>query len=141
MCVWMIYINTSVGSFDFLHYIRVFVYQGVRDLLKAVMDKIQTIPNFVSSAVVQHLLAAREVRLNSQRDRVSGVFHSCDVLLIVLYEGSGLHTGPKRLPAACILCSNGDQKIVSRGGALALGKTHTQTFSNRNYRCIFVVCH
>ncbi|XP_051511050.1 mediator of RNA polymerase II transcription subunit 23-like [Myxocyprinus asiaticus] len=36
-------------------------YKGVRDLLKAVMDKIQTIPNFVSSAVVQQLLAAREV--------------------------------------------------------------------------------
>ncbi|KAA0709014.1 Mediator of RNA polymerase II transcription subunit 23 [Triplophysa tibetana] len=36
-------------------------YKGVRDLLKAVLDKIQTIPNFVSSAVVQHLSAAREV--------------------------------------------------------------------------------
>uniref|UniRef100_A0AAY4E3H4 Mediator of RNA polymerase II transcription subunit 23 n=1 Tax=Denticeps clupeoides TaxID=299321 RepID=A0AAY4E3H4_9TELE len=36
-------------------------YKGVRDLLKAVLDKIQTIPNFVSSAVVQQLLAAREV--------------------------------------------------------------------------------
>ncbi|KAI2652422.1 Mediator of RNA polymerase II transcription subunit 23 [Labeo rohita] len=36
-------------------------YKGVRDLLKAVLDKIQTVPNFVSSAVVQQLLAAREV--------------------------------------------------------------------------------
>ncbi|TRY84462.1 hypothetical protein DNTS_035817 [Danionella cerebrum] len=36
-------------------------YKGVRDLLKAVLDKIQTIPHFVSSAVVQQLLAAREV--------------------------------------------------------------------------------
>nr|XP_055042927.1 mediator of RNA polymerase II transcription subunit 23 isoform X2 [Misgurnus anguillicaudatus] len=36
-------------------------YKGVRDLLKAVMDKIQTVPNFVSSAVVQQMLAAREV--------------------------------------------------------------------------------
>ncbi|KTG03893.1 hypothetical protein cypCar_00013356 [Cyprinus carpio] len=36
-------------------------YKGVRDLLKAVMDKIQTVPNFMSSAVVQQLLAAREV--------------------------------------------------------------------------------
>jgi hypothetical protein len=39
--------------------------QGVRDLLKALLDKIQTIPNTVSSAVVQQLLAAREVRLLS----------------------------------------------------------------------------
>uniref|UniRef100_A0A6Q2Y1C4 Mediator of RNA polymerase II transcription subunit 23 n=1 Tax=Esox lucius TaxID=8010 RepID=A0A6Q2Y1C4_ESOLU len=36
-------------------------YKGVRDLLKALLDKIQTIPNTVSSAVVQQLLAAREV--------------------------------------------------------------------------------
>lgn len=36
-------------------------YQGVRDLLKTVLDKIQTIPNIVSSAVVQQLLAVREV--------------------------------------------------------------------------------
>ncbi|KAG1928666.1 mediator of RNA polymerase II transcription subunit [Pimephales promelas] len=36
-------------------------YKGVRDLLKAVLDKIQTVPSFVSSAVVQQLLAAREV--------------------------------------------------------------------------------
>uniref|UniRef100_UPI003AAA3CA9 mediator of RNA polymerase II transcription subunit 23 isoform X3 n=1 Tax=Centroberyx gerrardi TaxID=166262 RepID=UPI003AAA3CA9 len=36
-------------------------YKGVRDLLKAVLDKIQTIPTTVSSAVVQQLLAAREV--------------------------------------------------------------------------------
>lgn len=35
--------------------------QGVRDLLKAVLDKIQTIPTTVSSAIVQQLLAAREV--------------------------------------------------------------------------------
>ena len=37
------------------------VPQGVRDLLKAVLDKIQTIPTTVSSAVVQQLLVAREV--------------------------------------------------------------------------------
>ena len=37
------------------------VFQGVRDLLKAVLDKIQTIPTTVSSAIVQQLLAAREV--------------------------------------------------------------------------------
>ncbi|KAG5276965.1 hypothetical protein AALO_G00111930 [Alosa alosa] len=36
-------------------------YKGVRDLLKTVLDKIQTIPNVVSSAVVQQLLAVREV--------------------------------------------------------------------------------
>ncbi|KAJ3607191.1 hypothetical protein NHX12_026704 [Muraenolepis orangiensis] len=36
-------------------------YKGVRDLLKSVLDKIQTIPTTVSSAVVQQLLAAREV--------------------------------------------------------------------------------
>ncbi|XP_036942158.1 mediator of RNA polymerase II transcription subunit 23 isoform X1 [Acanthopagrus latus] len=36
-------------------------YKGVRDLLKPVLDKIQTIPNTVSSAIVQQLLAAREV--------------------------------------------------------------------------------
>ncbi|CAL8313929.1 unnamed protein product [Lota lota] len=36
-------------------------YKGVRDLLKAVLDKIQTIPTTVSSAVVQQLLVAREV--------------------------------------------------------------------------------
>ncbi|XP_068198883.1 mediator of RNA polymerase II transcription subunit 23 isoform X3 [Antennarius striatus] len=36
-------------------------YKGVRDLLKAVLDKIQTIPTIVSSAIVQQLLAAREV--------------------------------------------------------------------------------
>ncbi|XP_064196166.1 mediator of RNA polymerase II transcription subunit 23 [Anguilla rostrata] len=36
-------------------------YKGVRDLLKAVLEKIQNIPNTVSSAVVQQLLAAREV--------------------------------------------------------------------------------
>uniref|UniRef100_A0A3P9PB18 Mediator of RNA polymerase II transcription subunit 23 n=1 Tax=Poecilia reticulata TaxID=8081 RepID=A0A3P9PB18_POERE len=36
-------------------------YKGVRDLLKAVLDKIQTIPITVSSAIVQQLLAAREV--------------------------------------------------------------------------------
>lgn len=38
-----------------------FLFQGVRDLLKAVLDKIQTIPTTVSSSVVQQLLAAREV--------------------------------------------------------------------------------
>lgn len=37
------------------------MFQGVRDLLKAVLDKIQTIPITVSSAIVQQLLAAREV--------------------------------------------------------------------------------
>ncbi|XP_059897120.1 mediator of RNA polymerase II transcription subunit 23 isoform X2 [Gadus macrocephalus] len=36
-------------------------YKGVRDLLKAVLDKIQSIPTTVSSAVVQQLLVAREV--------------------------------------------------------------------------------
>uniref|UniRef100_A0A1A8G974 Mediator of RNA polymerase II transcription subunit 23 n=1 Tax=Nothobranchius korthausae TaxID=1143690 RepID=A0A1A8G974_9TELE len=36
-------------------------YKGVRDLLKAVLDKIQSIPTTVSSAIVQQLLAAREV--------------------------------------------------------------------------------
>ncbi|XP_076872671.1 mediator of RNA polymerase II transcription subunit 23 isoform X1 [Brachyhypopomus gauderio] len=36
-------------------------YKGVRDLLKAVLDKVQTIPTLVSSAIVQHLLPAREV--------------------------------------------------------------------------------
>ncbi|MGH0148447.1 UNVERIFIED_CONTAM: hypothetical protein FKN15_061335 [Acipenser sinensis] len=36
-------------------------YKGVRDLLKALLEKIQSIPNTVSSAVVQQLLAAREV--------------------------------------------------------------------------------
>ncbi|MGH0134284.1 UNVERIFIED_CONTAM: hypothetical protein FKN15_009540 [Acipenser sinensis] len=35
--------------------------QGVRDLLKALLEKIHSIPNTVSSAVVQQLLAAREV--------------------------------------------------------------------------------
>lgn len=39
----------------------VFLFQGVRDLLKAVLDKIQTIPTTVSSSIVQQLLAAREV--------------------------------------------------------------------------------
>lgn len=38
-----------------------FLFQGVRDLLKAVLDKIQTIPTTVSSSIVQQLLAAREV--------------------------------------------------------------------------------
>ncbi|KAM9782861.1 mediator of RNA polymerase II transcription subunit 23 isoform 1-T1 [Neosynchiropus ocellatus] len=36
-------------------------YKGVRDLLKSVLDKIQTVPVTVSSAIVQQLLAAREV--------------------------------------------------------------------------------
>lgn len=36
-------------------------FQGVRDLLKVILEKILTIPNTVSSAVVQQLLAAREV--------------------------------------------------------------------------------
>uniref|UniRef100_A0AAQ4PAB1 Mediator of RNA polymerase II transcription subunit 23 n=1 Tax=Gasterosteus aculeatus aculeatus TaxID=481459 RepID=A0AAQ4PAB1_GASAC len=36
-------------------------YKGVRDLLKAVLEKIQSIPTTVSSAIVQQLLAAREV--------------------------------------------------------------------------------
>uniref|UniRef100_A0A8C3BBA4 Mediator of RNA polymerase II transcription subunit 23 n=1 Tax=Cairina moschata TaxID=8855 RepID=A0A8C3BBA4_CAIMO len=36
-------------------------YKGVRDLLKVILEKILTIPNTVSSAVVQQLLAAREV--------------------------------------------------------------------------------
>ncbi|XP_035384714.1 mediator of RNA polymerase II transcription subunit 23 isoform X1 [Electrophorus electricus] len=36
-------------------------YKGVRDLLKAMLDKVQTIPHLVSSAIVQHLLPAREV--------------------------------------------------------------------------------
>ncbi|KAM9839927.1 mediator of RNA polymerase II transcription subunit 23 isoform 4-T4 [Aulostomus maculatus] len=36
-------------------------YKGVRDLLKSVLDKIQTIPICVSSAIVQQLLAAKEV--------------------------------------------------------------------------------
>lgn len=38
-----------------------FLFQGVRDLLKAVLDKIQTIPTTVSSSIVQQLLSAREV--------------------------------------------------------------------------------
>lgn len=37
------------------------VVQGVRDFLKTVLDKIQTIPISVSSAILQQLLAAREV--------------------------------------------------------------------------------
>ncbi|XP_049612105.1 mediator of RNA polymerase II transcription subunit 23 isoform X4 [Syngnathus scovelli] len=36
-------------------------YKGVRDLLKAVLDKIQTVPITVSSAIVRQLLTAREV--------------------------------------------------------------------------------
>uniref|UniRef100_A0A5F8H8I9 Mediator of RNA polymerase II transcription subunit 23 n=1 Tax=Monodelphis domestica TaxID=13616 RepID=A0A5F8H8I9_MONDO len=36
-------------------------YKGVRDLLKVILEKVLTIPNTVSSAVVQQLLAAREV--------------------------------------------------------------------------------
>nr|KAF6341665.1 mediator complex subunit 23 [Myotis myotis] len=36
-------------------------YKGVRDLLKVILEKILTIPNTVSSAVVQQLLTAREV--------------------------------------------------------------------------------
>ncbi|XP_062952280.1 mediator of RNA polymerase II transcription subunit 23 isoform X4 [Cynocephalus volans] len=36
-------------------------YKGVRDLLKVILEKILTIPNTVSSAVVQQLLVAREV--------------------------------------------------------------------------------
>ncbi|XP_061846688.1 mediator of RNA polymerase II transcription subunit 23 isoform X4 [Colius striatus] len=36
-------------------------YKGVRDLLKVMLEKISTIPNTVSSAVVQQLLAAKEV--------------------------------------------------------------------------------
>ncbi|XP_059691451.1 mediator of RNA polymerase II transcription subunit 23 isoform X6 [Gavia stellata] len=36
-------------------------YKGVRDLLKVILEKMLTIPNTVSSAVVQQLLAAREV--------------------------------------------------------------------------------
>ncbi|XP_040981215.1 mediator of RNA polymerase II transcription subunit 23 isoform X3 [Aquila chrysaetos chrysaetos] len=36
-------------------------YKGVRDLLKVILEKILTVPNTVSSAVVQQLLAAREV--------------------------------------------------------------------------------
>lgn len=52
-------------------------HQGVRDLLKAVLDKIQTIPNTVSSAVVQQLLAAREVTLS--------LTHSCYPLGVVEY--------------------------------------------------------
>ncbi|XP_004083784.2 mediator of RNA polymerase II transcription subunit 23 isoform X2 [Oryzias latipes] len=36
-------------------------YKGVRDLLKGVLDKIQTVPITVSSAILQQLLAAREV--------------------------------------------------------------------------------
>uniref|UniRef100_A0A4W5JVN9 Mediator of RNA polymerase II transcription subunit 23 n=1 Tax=Hucho hucho TaxID=62062 RepID=A0A4W5JVN9_9TELE len=36
-------------------------YKGVSDLLKALLDKIQTITNTISSAVVPQLLAAQEV--------------------------------------------------------------------------------
>ncbi|XP_078068990.1 mediator of RNA polymerase II transcription subunit 23 isoform X2 [Mustelus asterias] len=36
-------------------------YKGVRDLLKAILEKIQTIPNTVSSAVVQQLQTAKDV--------------------------------------------------------------------------------
>uniref|UniRef100_A0A8C5NER4 Mediator of RNA polymerase II transcription subunit 23 n=1 Tax=Gouania willdenowi TaxID=441366 RepID=A0A8C5NER4_GOUWI len=36
-------------------------YKGVRDLLKGVLDKIQTVPTTFSSAILQQLLAAREV--------------------------------------------------------------------------------
>ncbi|XP_043923834.1 mediator of RNA polymerase II transcription subunit 23-like [Protopterus annectens] len=36
-------------------------YKGVRDLLKVVLEKIHTVPNTVSSAVVQQLLSAREL--------------------------------------------------------------------------------
>lgn len=39
------------------------ILQGVRDLLKVILEKILTIPNTVSSAVVQQLLSAREVCL------------------------------------------------------------------------------
>lgn len=35
----------------------------MRDLLKVILEKILTIPNTVSSAVVQQLLAAREVTI------------------------------------------------------------------------------
>lgn len=37
----------------------------MRDLLKGILEKILSIPNTVSSAVVQQLLAAREVNLLS----------------------------------------------------------------------------
>lgn len=48
----------------------IFLFQGVRDLLKALLDKIQTIPTTVSSSIVQQLLAAREV------------FSSCSVVSV-----------------------------------------------------------
>lgn len=50
---------------EYVVIVCVCVCQGVRDLLKAVLDKIQTIPTTVSSAIVQQLLAAREVQVAS----------------------------------------------------------------------------
>lgn len=55
------------------------VYQGVRDLLKDIVDKIQTIPTTVSSAIVQQLLAAREVQYVPLVHLQSGT--TCDLFI------------------------------------------------------------
>lgn len=44
----------------------------MRDLLKVILEKILTIPNTVSSAVVQQLLAAREVTVGFLRCHARG---------------------------------------------------------------------
>ncbi|EHB17388.1 Mediator of RNA polymerase II transcription subunit 23 [Heterocephalus glaber] len=64
-------------------------YKGVRDLLKAILEKILTIPNTVSSAVVQQLLAAREVsRCASFRSIPTASKGRCSLLPVVNNSGA-----------------------------------------------------
>ncbi|KAJ7421364.1 hypothetical protein BTVI_18632 [Pitangus sulphuratus] len=72
-------------------------YKGVRDLLKVILEKILTIPNTVSSAVVQQLLAARELLGNLVSDfvdtfrptaRINSICGRCSLLPVVNNSGA-----------------------------------------------------
>ncbi|KAG8011212.1 Mediator of RNA polymerase II transcription subunit 23 [Nibea albiflora] len=72
-------------------------YKGVRDLLKAVLDKIQTIPTTVSSAIVQQLMAAREILGSLISDfvdsfrptaRINSICGRCSLLPVVNNSGA-----------------------------------------------------
>lgn len=117
------------------------VFQGVRDLLKDVVDKIQTIPTTVSSAIVQQLLAAREVQcfpiVHLWSVIICDLFISLGSLVwIIIWKhtksitlmfysvripGGRVYPGQKCLPPASLFCRHRNQETVPRGTAVTLG--------------------
>lgn len=93
--------------------------------MKPVLDKIQTIPNTVSSAIVQQLLAAREVffclsfsTLHIAKQTKSITLMFCSLCI----PGGRIYPGQKCLPPASLLCRHRNQKTISRRTVIALGK-------------------